>query len=76
MNGVLDGVTNGDLLGLVEGLPKLDAVCSQLSAVTGQTNLLRSALGGLSLNGVLSSLGGLLNIPALPPALTPFTCPA
>lgn len=49
-------------------------LCDQTALLTDQTNLLRGAIGGLSLNNVLSVLGGLLNIPALPPVLPAFDC--
>ena len=50
-------------------------LCDQTALLTDQTNLLRGAIGGLSLNNVLAVLGGLLNIPALPPVLPAFDCP-
>jgi uncharacterized coiled-coil protein SlyX len=55
--------------------PTVAALCSQMTAVTSQTNALGTALGGLTLNALLTGLGGALNIPALPAALAPFTCP-
>ena len=76
LEGILAGISNGDLNALLDSLPVLDLVCGQLSTVTGQTNALRTVLGGLGLNGILTGLGGLLNIPALPTALNPFNCPA
>ncbi|HEX2128757.1 MAG TPA: hypothetical protein VHF58_06025 [Solirubrobacterales bacterium] len=53
---------------------QLGSICDQLSLVTGQSNALRTVIGGLGLNGVLTTLGGLLQIPALPAALDPFSC--
>jgi hypothetical protein len=55
--------------------PQVAALCAQMDTVTDQTNALGTALGGLTLNGVLTTLGGALNIPALPSALAPFSCP-
>ena len=75
LEGVLAGISNGDLNALLDSLPVLDLVCGQLSAVTGQADALRTVIGGLGLNGILTGLGGLLQIPALPGALNPFSCP-
>jgi hypothetical protein len=72
----LDGISVGTLNQLVGTLPVVSSLCSQLSTVTGQTNALRTVIAGLGLNGVLTALGGLLNIPALPAALSPFNCPS
>jgi hypothetical protein len=55
--------------------PQVAALCTQMTAVTGHSDALRTAISGLSLNGVLTALGGVLNIPALPGALGPFSCP-
>jgi hypothetical protein len=73
LEGLLTGVSNGDLEGLLATMPD---VCDQLSAVTGQTNALAAVIEGLGLNPVLEGLGGLLEIPTLPDPLDPFTCPA
>ena len=51
------------------------SLCTQLSAVTAQSDALRTVIGGLALNGVLTGLGGVLTIPALPAALGTYTCP-
>jgi hypothetical protein len=56
-------------------IPTVMALCSQASALTTQMNSLEEALGGLKLNAVLTTLGGLLEIPALPGALPAFSCP-
>jgi hypothetical protein len=56
-------------------LPTVQTLCTQVETLTSQVNAVEVALGGLSLNGVLTTLGGLLNIPALPGALPPFSCP-
>lgn len=74
LEGILAGITNGDLTSLLDTLPVVSDLCSQLSQVTGQANSLLTVLDGLGLNGVLTALGGLLNVPALPDALDPFSC--
>jgi hypothetical protein len=76
LSGILDGISNADLNAVIASLPILDSVCSQLSTVTGQANSLLTVLDGLGLNGVLTALGGLLQVPNLPDALDPFSCPA
>lgn len=88
LEGLLGGVTNGELTSVVDkldgitglelsetvgALPVLDSVCSQTSTLTGQTNLLRGVVGGLGLSPALEAIG-LLTIPALPAALPAFTC--
>jgi hypothetical protein len=73
---VLKGVTNTGLTEAVKAVPQVGALCSQAQTLTTQSNLLGTAVGGLSLNGALTILGGLLNIPALPASLPAFTCPA
>nr|MDQ2631822.1 hypothetical protein [Actinomycetota bacterium] len=75
LEGVLKGVTNQGLLGAIELSPVVQVLCNQAGTLTGRLNLLEGVLGGLSLNGVLTTLGGLLNIPALPGALPAFSCP-
>jgi hypothetical protein len=57
-------------------VPVVGALCSQASTLTNQLNSVEDALGGLKLNAVLTTLGGLLEVPALPGALPAFTCPA
>jgi hypothetical protein len=91
LQGVLAGVTNGDLTGVlsklsgisgadlqsvVDSLPAIDSLCTQLSTVTSRVDALRTVIGGLGLNGVLTALGGVLNIPALPAALGAYSCPS
>ena len=62
-------------MGAIGLTPVVQGLCTQTGTLTGRLNLLEGALGGLSLNGVLTTLGGLLNIPALPGALPAFSCP-
>jgi hypothetical protein len=56
-------------------IPTVTALCAQASTLTTQLNSVEEALGGLKLNAVLTTLGGLLEIPALPGALPAFSCP-
>lgn len=76
VEGVLQGVTNTGLTQAVKAVPQVGALCTQATSLTSQSNQLGTALGGLSLNGILTGLGGLLNIPAVPTALPAFTCPS
>jgi hypothetical protein len=72
----LDGITGADLQGAVDSVPVVAALCSQVSTVTTQVDALRTVISGLGLNGVLTGLGGVLNIPTLPAALGAFSCPS
>ena len=63
-----------DIDALTSQLGLVSDLCDQLSAVTTQANALRTVISGIGLNGVLTALGGLLQIPALPGALDPFSC--
>ncbi|MGN6587943.1 MAG: hypothetical protein ACTHKT_10820 [Solirubrobacterales bacterium] len=56
-------------------IPTVTALCTQASALTNQVNSLESVLSGLKLNAVLTTLGGLLEIPTLPGGLPSFSCP-
>ena len=56
-------------------IPAVTALCTQASTLTSQINSLESVLGGLKLNAVLTTLGGLLEIPTLPGSLPAFSCP-
>lgn len=88
LEGVLAGVTNGELSGVIDkldgiagselseavgALPVIDTLCAQTSTLTGQANLLRGVIGGLGLSPALAAIG-LLTIPVLPPALPAFDC--
>ena len=68
-----------ELLTRVEELealaPTVQTLCAQVATVTNQVNAVETALGGLNLNPVLTTLGGVLNIPTLPGALPAFSCP-
>lgn len=76
LEGILQGVSNTGLTAAVKAVPQEGALCTQATSLTSQSNQLGTALGGLSLNGILTGLGGLLNIPAVPTALPAFTCPS
>lgn len=91
LEGVLQGITNGDLVGMlgvlqgltnegltnaVDSVPATEALCEQSEQLTDQVNLVADVVGGLGLNGILTGLGGLLVIPTLPAALAPFSCPS
>jgi hypothetical protein len=91
LEGVLEGVTNGELtdaLNTVGGIdnselteavgavPDVKSLCGQTEELNSQMNEVTEGVEGLSLNGVLTTLGGILNVPALPELLDPYTCPA
>jgi hypothetical protein len=56
-------------------VPVVGALCTQASTLTEQADSMEEALGGLKLNAVLTTLGGVLEIPTLPGALPAFSCP-
>ncbi|HEX5983960.1 MAG TPA: hypothetical protein VFY69_07125 [Solirubrobacterales bacterium] len=57
-------------------VPTVQTLCTQVETLTGQVNSVEEALGGLNLNAVLTTLGGILEIPTLPGALPAFNCPS
>jgi hypothetical protein len=57
-------------------VPVVGALCSQSSTLTNQLNSVEDALGGLKLNAVLTTLGGLLEVPTLSGSLPAFSCPS
>jgi hypothetical protein len=61
--------------GLEELIPTVQSLCTQAETLTTQLNSVESAVEGLGLNAVLTTLGGLLEIPTLPGALPNFSCP-
>lgn len=72
----VEGLTNGQLLDAVGAVPLVGAVCDQASALTSQSNLLRTGLNGLTtiLSGLI--LGAIFGGVSIPPVLTdPLTCP-
>ena len=90
LEGVLNGITNGDLketlstlqgldnedlLGAVNAVPVVDALCEQAPELVDQVNGVGSAMGGLVsvLNGTI--LGPIFGSVSVPAALDPFSCP-
>lgn len=70
----VDGLTNSELTEAVNAVPIVATLCDQATALTAQTGLLGDAIEGLSLNALLTGLGGVLQIPTLPAALPAFSC--
>lgn len=73
LEAVLKGVTNTDLLGAIEAVPAVGALCEQAEDLTDQTTDLGSALGAL--NTVLSPLLLGFSPVEVPTALPSFNCP-
>jgi hypothetical protein len=73
LEAVLKGVTNTDLLGAIEAVPAVGALCEQAEDLTDQTTALGSTLG--SLNTVLSPLLIGFSPVSVPTALPAFSCP-
>ncbi len=74
LEATLAGVTNADLLAVVDSLPAIDSLCEQSEDLTEQVNLLQDVVGGIGLSPALEAIG-LLEIPTLPTELEPFSCP-
>jgi hypothetical protein len=87
LEGVLKGISNGDLTGLlsklqgvsgtqlqeaVRNIASVSALCTQAKALTEQSNVVGGALAGISLINALPGLG--LSIPTVP-SLSAFSCP-
>ncbi len=70
----LNGISAQDLTDAIGAVPDVTALCTQVSTAVTQLNSIRTVLSGLSLTGIIP-VGLLLNVPALPSALSPFTCP-
>ena len=68
-----------ELLTRIEGLedliPAVQSLCTQAETLTDQVNAVETAVSGLGLNAVLTTLGGILEIPTLPGSLPSFSCP-
>lgn len=68
-----------ELLSRVETLedlvPTVQSLCTQAEVLTDQVNAVETAVSGLGLNAVLTTLGGILQIPPLPGSLPSFSCP-
>lgn len=73
LEAILKGITNTELLAAIADT---QALCGQVATLTDQLNSVEEALGGLKLNAVLTTLGGLLEIPTLPGPLSAFSCPS
>ena len=89
LEGVLKGITNTELLGAltklqgigptqlqeaVASLTKVNALCSQTSKLTSQSNALSESIGGLKLLNVLPGVELEKSVP-LPTPLSAFSCP-
>jgi hypothetical protein len=74
LEGVLQGVTNSQLLAAVAAVPVLESVCGEVSTLVTQTNLLGSGVGSLVSTLTGSLLGPIFGGVSLPPALDPFAC--
>ncbi|HEY6730473.1 MAG TPA: hypothetical protein VI039_05555 [Solirubrobacterales bacterium] len=74
LEGVLSGVTNGDLLNAVDVVPLVANICERTEALTDQTTALGSTLG--SLNTLLNTLLLGFSPVQVPTALTEFNCPS
>ena len=70
---ILSGITNAELLGAIEAVPAVGALCEQAEDLTSQTTALGSTLG--SLNTVLNTLLIGFSPVSVPTALPPFSCP-
>ena len=70
----LNGITSQDLTDAVAAVADVNSLCTETSTAVTQLNSLRTVLSGLTLGGTIP-LGLVLNVPALPSALSPFTCP-
>ncbi|HEY3492065.1 MAG TPA: hypothetical protein VGK43_03875 [Solirubrobacterales bacterium] len=57
-------------------LPTVQSLCTQAEVLTDQVNAVETAVSGLGLNAVLTTLGGILQIPPLPGSLPSFSCPS
>lgn len=68
----LQGVTNGALQEAIGAVADVNALCTQATALTDQVDDLGTAVAGISLNTLLAVV---LDIPPLPTALPPFSCP-
>jgi hypothetical protein len=71
----LAGVTNGELLSVVDSLPTVESLCERNEDLLEQTNLLRDAIEGLGLSPALEAVGA-LEVPTLPEPLESFSCTA
>lgn len=73
LEAILSGVTNADLLGAIDAVPAVGALCEQAEDLTSQTTALGTTL--TSLNTLLNTLVPLFSPVSVPTALPPFSCP-
>jgi hypothetical protein len=71
LQGILSGVTNGELQSAIDSVAVVGTLCDQVADVTGQSDALRSALSVIS--NLLDPLT-LGVLPSLPAALGAFSC--
>jgi len=76
LEAILTGVSNQDLLNAIAAVSAVESLCTQASTLTNQVNDVEEALGGLALNAVLTTLGGVIEVPSLPGALSSYSCPS
>ncbi|HEU4393217.1 MAG TPA: hypothetical protein VFR04_06225 [Solirubrobacterales bacterium] len=77
LEGVLQGVTNSQLLAAIAAAPVVETLCGEVTALVAQTNDLRDSVGSLvsTLSGSL--LGAIFGGVGLPAALPEtLTCPS
>jgi hypothetical protein len=74
LESILAGITNLELLDAIAAVADVNALCTRVTSLTSTLNALNTAVGGLTLGGVIP-VGLLLTIPALPAQLTGFSCP-
>ncbi len=75
MLATLQGLTNEDLLGAVSAVPAVESLCEQAPELTDQVNELGSGLGGLVAILNGTVLGPIFGSVTIPSALDPFSCP-
>lgn len=73
LEGILSGVTNGELLNAIGAVPAVGALCEQAEDLTDQTTALGSTLK--SLNTLLDTLLLGFSPVEVPAALPSFSCP-
>jgi hypothetical protein len=72
LEAILKGITNADLVGLLDVVPAVGALCEQASGMTGAFNALTAGIEGIAIIG--DPLLG-LDFDTLPASLAPFSCP-
>lgn len=69
LEAVLAGLDNKGLKEAVDAVPAVEQLCAQAPALAEQVNAMQEVIESLGLNGVLTTLGGLLEMEGLPFAL-------